>query len=183
MVSTPAGVHEEGARDVGHEEIFDVLQNDRRRRVIDELCSHVGQATVRGLSERIAASETGESPPPRKARKSVYSSLVQTHLPKLDARGIVEYDPDRKTVVLDDGAEEAKLYLEVVSPYGITWMSYYRSVAVVSMLIIIATELNAPGVVAVPDLLWPVLFLLLVVASTARQLWSRRWLLLNRYLG
>jgi hypothetical protein len=62
-------------------------------------------------------------------------------------------------------------------------MSYYRSVAVVSMLIVIAAELNAPGVVAVPDLLWPVLFLLLLVASTARQLWSRRWLLLNRYLG
>lgn len=182
MGISPAEIRGERTRDVGTEEVFDVLRNDRRRRVIRELCSHAGQTTVRGLSERIAESETGESPPPRKARESVYSALIQTHLPKLDEREIVEYDPDRKTVALADGAGTAARYLEVFSPYGITWMSYYRTVAVVAMLVIIATELGAPGIVAVPDLLWPVLFLALLVASTGRQLWSRRWLLLNRYL-
>ena len=171
-----------GGTDTADGEIFDLLRNDRRRRVLRELCSSVGQATVRGLSERIAAQETGESPPPRKARESVYSSLIQTHLPKLDERGVVEYDSDRKTVVLGDDAGTATLYLELISPYGITWMSYYRSIGMVSMLVIIASELGAPGLVAVPDLLWPVLFLFLLIGSMARQLWARRWLLLNRDL-
>ena len=182
MGTSPTEVRGERTRDARHREIFDVLRNDRRRRVIRELSSRAGQATVRGLSERIAESETGESPPPRKARESVYSALIQTHLPKLDARDIVEYDADRKTVIIDDGAEAATLYLEVVSPYGITWMSYYRAVAVVGMFVVLASELGAPGVFAVPDVVWPVLFLLILVVSTARQLWARRWLLLNRYL-
>jgi len=178
---TTIGVQTNGT-DTTEGEIFDLLRNDRRRRVIEELCSRAGQATVRGLSERIAAQETDESPPPRKARESVYSSLIQTHLPKLDERGVVEYDPDRKTVILGDDAGTATLYLELVSPYGITWMSYYRSIAAVSMLVVVASELGAPLLATVPDLLWSVLFLALLVVSTARQLWDRRWLLMNRYL-
>lgn len=178
---TSIGLGSGGAR-VSSEEIFDLLRNERRRGVIRELCSRAGQMTVRGLSERIAEQETGESPPPRCARDSVYNSLIQTHLPKLDEHEVVEYDAGRKTVALDDGADAVTLYLEVVSPYGITWMSYYRSIAVVSMLVVLAGELGAPGIVAVPDVLWPVLFLAVLVVSMARQFWRRRWLLLNRYL-
>lgn len=95
--------------DVG--DIHDVLRNDRRREVLSELKANSGEATIRELSERIASAETGEDPPPRNVRQSVYVSLHQTHLPKLDELGIVDYDTDGKTVKLRSEAEAVREYM------------------------------------------------------------------------
>ncbi len=53
------------------------------------------------LAEEIAAAETGERPPPRNKRQSVYVTLHQTHLPKLADHGVVDYDSERKTVTVE----------------------------------------------------------------------------------
>lgn len=95
--------------DIG--DIHDVLRNDRRREVLSELKANSGEATIRELSERIASAETGEDPPPRNVRQSVYVSLHQTHLPKLDELGIVDYDTDGKTVKLRSEAEAVREYM------------------------------------------------------------------------
>jgi len=71
-------------------EIHDVLRNDRRRLVLERLRAGDGTETVSDLSEHIGAIEADESPPPRNVRQSVYVSLHQTHLPKLDKLGIIE---------------------------------------------------------------------------------------------
>jgi hypothetical protein len=56
--------------------------------------------TVRNLSKEIVAIEEGISVDQATGEEyhSVYSSLIQTHLPKLDDIGAIVYDPDRKTV-------------------------------------------------------------------------------------
>ncbi|MEM4782055.1 MAG: hypothetical protein QXG03_10925 [Halalkalicoccus sp.] len=92
-------------------EIHDVLRNDRRRAVIEFLSEHDGHATIRELSERIAAVESGEDPPPRNVRQSVYVSLHQTHLPKLEGLGIVAYDTDSKDVELREQATRVRAYM------------------------------------------------------------------------
>jgi len=156
-------------------EIHDILRNDRRRRVLEHLQESLGSVTVRELSETIAAREAGESPPPRPLRESVYNSLHQTHLPKLDDEGVVDYDKHRKTVELQSGARDVNVYMEVVTKYGVTWADYYRSVATLALALVVASELGTPVVEAAPPLLWASLSLAAVAASTAYQLWTRRW--------
>ncbi len=92
-------------------EIHDILRNDRRRAAITVLTEEGGSATIRELSERIASLESGEDPPPRNLRQSVYVSLHQTHLPKLDALDIVDYDTDTKRVDLREEAADVKAHM------------------------------------------------------------------------
>ncbi|WP_254543489.1 DUF7344 domain-containing protein [Halomarina pelagica] len=160
-------------------DIHDVLRNDRRRHVIRELRSRVGIVTLRGLAESIAEREAGESPAPRNVRDSVYNSLHQTHLPKLDDMGIIRYDRDRKTIELDDSARRVCLYMEVATPYGVTWAQYYRTLALLALVAVVLVEV---GLVALGEsgvLLLACGSLLIVALSTAYQLWSNRWIILG----
>lgn len=91
-------------------DIHDVLRNARRRELISFLGRHDGYATIQDLSEHIARLESGEDPPPQNVRQSVYVSLHQTHLPKLEALGIVEYDTDSKDITLRDRASQIEEY-------------------------------------------------------------------------
>jgi len=90
--------------------IFEALSNPRRREALRYLRLNGGDETVliRTLSERIAAWENGVSPVDvtYKQRKRVYTSLYQSHLPKLHRDGFVEYDADRGTVKLTQKAEQ-----------------------------------------------------------------------------
>lgn len=164
-------------------QIHNVLRNDRRRNVVKQLQRNVGTLTVRELSEAIAEAETGKSPPPRNIRDSVYNSLNQTHLPKLDSLGVLEYDQHRKTVSLQSGVRDVSLYMEVVTRYGITWAEYYQLLLLTALLAIIAAEISAPLFTAVSPLLLCSLFLAVLGVSTAYRLWSRRWVYLQQLLS
>ena len=160
-------------------EIHDLLRNERRRQVIKNLQETVGTTTLRDLAETIAEHETGESPPPKNIRNSVYNSLHQTHLPKLDRRGIVEYESDRKTIRLTEDARSVDVYMEVVTPYGITWSEYYSMLGTVSLCIVLAALIDVPVISAVDPVLWVSLSLAAFGASLGYQLWTNRWMYLN----
>jgi hypothetical protein len=163
-------------------EIHDILRNDRRRRVIKQLQQRLEPVTLRELSERIAEHESGTAPAPRKLRESVYNSLHQTHLPKLDERGIVEYDENRKTVRLCEGARHVDVYMEVITRYGITWAAFYRTLGVLALLAILAAQIEAPVISIVSPLAWATGFLTVFALATSYQLWSRRWFYLRSVL-
>ncbi|WP_416841108.1 hypothetical protein [Haloferax sp. DFSO52] len=91
--------------------IHDVLRNERRRLVLERLHETGDTQAVGELAEHIAEVESGESPPPRNVRQSVYISLHQTHLPKLDTLHIVAYDSTAKIVSLGRSAVELDPYL------------------------------------------------------------------------
>lgn len=91
--------------------IHDVLRNERRRLVLERLRDTDDEQAVGDLAEHIAEVESGESPPPRNVRQSVYISLHQTHLPKLDTLHIVTYDSSAKVVSLGTSAVELEPYL------------------------------------------------------------------------
>lgn len=81
---------------------FEAGANDRRRRVLQYLAEH-GETDLAELSEVVAAAEyDGETPETisGQRRKRVYVSLYQTHLPKLDGMGLVDYDDDRGIIRL-----------------------------------------------------------------------------------
>ncbi|WP_136688273.1 DUF7344 domain-containing protein [Halorhabdus amylolytica] len=166
------------------EEVHDVLRNDRRRRVLEYLKQHIDPVPLRRLAERIASRETGSSPPPTNIRQSVYNSLHQTHLPKLDSLGIVQYDRDRKRVRLRERAREIEPYMNVVTGLGISWSTYYRTVGVFGLFAIVGAETGLPPFALGETLVFATVLLFVLAVSTAYQLWSRRWLyaraLLNR---
>ncbi|GAA0506217.1 hypothetical protein SAMN04488066_101141 [Halorubrum aquaticum] len=164
-------------------EIHDLLRNERRRQAIKHLQDTVGTTTLRDLAETIAEHETGESPPPKNIRNSVYNSLHQTHLPKLDRRGIVEYESDRKTIRLTEDARSVDVYMEVVTPYGITWSEYYSMLGTLSLFVVLAALIGVPMVAAFEPILWVSLFLAAFAASLGYQLWRERWVYLNALFG
>jgi len=160
-------------------EIHDVLRNDRRRLTLEYLKQRLEPVDVRELSERVAELEIGESPPPRDIRKSVYNALNQTHLPKLDETGLVDFDRDRKIVSLREAAREIDVYMNVVTPLGIAWDTYYRSLGVLGLLSIVAADTNVAFFSGIDSLLVATVFLFAFVGSTSYQLWSLRWFYLQ----
>jgi hypothetical protein len=168
-----------GGDELDQQTVHEILSNGRRRKALEELERRVEPVELRDLAERIAEVETDESPPPRNARQSVYNSLRQTHLPKLDDMGVVDYDPDRKTISLRDPARQVDLYMEVVTPYGITWTQYYRTLGVIALSSIAAANTGVVGFAGLPTLGLTTFFLTVFVLSTGYQLWSRRWFYLR----
>ncbi|MFB6250898.1 MAG: hypothetical protein ABEI27_04300 [Halobellus sp.] len=161
-------------------EIHDVLRNDRRRLVLERLRSVDGNETVSDLSEHIGGIEADESPPPRNVRQSVYVSLHQTHLPKLDDLSIVEYDPDAKTVSLDDNADDVAVYMEVVPRYGLSWAEYYLGLGILGILSLSASILGAPLLQSFAPGAIGLFVSGLLVASASYQLLEQRSSLVHR---
>lgn len=144
--------------------IHGVLSNRRRRMTIEILREAGGSVTARDLSERIAALETGQRPPPRNARQSAYVSLLQTHLPKLDDLDIVDYDDGAKTVALGSAADQVSTFMGAESNPAPDRRYLLLSVIGLGALVVASVGLPAPVGVAAEGLLGVVL---LLIAGTA----------------
>lgn len=116
------------------EEIFEVLSNQRRRYTLAYLKqSEDGRADLSTLATQVAAVEN-DVPADQVAsedRKSVYVGLRQTHLPKMDQYGLVEYDSDRGEITLTETAEKAHTYMEHVPEHDIPWSYHYFGLSVI----------------------------------------------------
>ncbi|WP_254838782.1 DUF7344 domain-containing protein [Natronomonas marina] len=89
--------------DIG--EVFELLKNERRRRVIRFLKEQEdGTTTLDVLAEHIAALENDidVSQLSSSQRKRVYIGLYQCHLPKMDDFGVVEFRKNRGIIHLRD---------------------------------------------------------------------------------
>jgi hypothetical protein len=155
-------------------EIHNVLRNDRRRRAIKHLRDSDDTLDVDALAEHIASVETGESPPPRDVRKSVYVSLHQTHLPKLDDLGIIDYDQRSKELHLKDRAQEVEVYMEVVPEHDITWANYYLGLAALEFITLLGVKFDLFPLSALDVEYWAWYYVLLFGLSAAYHLYSER---------
>jgi hypothetical protein len=171
----------QGSR-IDPEEVHDVLRNDRRRLTLQYLKECLEPIEVRELSEHVAALEVGESPPPRNIRQSVYNALNQTHLPKLDEAGLVNFDTDRKIVSMREAAREITPYMNLVTPLGISWNVYYRSLGVIALTLIVAAETDFTIFAGIDPLIFATVFLFVFAISTLYQLWPMRWFYLRLLL-
>jgi hypothetical protein len=153
-------------------EIYHVLSNSRRRAVLAILWRRPEPVTLREVSEEIAAREAGERPAPRALRESVYNALHQTHLPKLDALGLVQYDSHRKLVEAQPAAGQLGRYMDVTTRMGISWGEYYRALGVIGLFVTVASLAGAPGFSVIDPLLPATAFLGAFALSTGYQLAS-----------
>lgn len=124
-------------------EIHSVLSNNRRSLAI-QILSEEGATTLRQLANDIAKIETGEPSPPRSARQSVYVTLHQSHLPKLDTLDIVEYDDASKHVELGPRSDELHAYLDEVERGDTLTTEYQLQVALLGLLTASAAAVDVP---------------------------------------
>lgn len=101
------------------DEIFELLKNNRRREILYYLEEADGSAAIKELARNIAAREhdVPASAVTDKQYKRVYVALVQTHVPKLENAGVIEFDEDEQTMTLKNRALHlySHLYLETGS--------------------------------------------------------------------
>ncbi|WP_227353391.1 DUF7344 domain-containing protein [Haladaptatus salinisoli] len=122
-----------GSRTLSRDVAFEILTNARRRYALAYLRSQADAVSIGELAEEVAAWEhdTTTELVSSKERKSVYTSLYQTHLPKMADAGVVEYDRQRGVVRLRDTADELDDYLSPAAEKP-NWSGYYLALAVVT---------------------------------------------------
>ncbi|WP_330631656.1 DUF7344 domain-containing protein [Halocatena halophila] len=97
------------------DELFHLLQNKRRRRVLEFLQGTDGAVDMREIAEQVAAweNETTVSALDSNERQRVYIALYQSHLPKLDGAGVLSYNQERGIVKRTPLADQLDVYLNV----------------------------------------------------------------------
>jgi hypothetical protein len=127
-----------GAESISRDTAFEILTNPRRRYALSYLRSKPGTVSIGELAEVVAAWEQDTSVElvSSKERKSVYTSLYQTHLPKMADAGVIVYDRQRGQVRLSDTATELDKFVNP-SPGGGNWSRYYLALAVIGGVVIL----------------------------------------------
>lgn len=128
-----ADVNDAGA--LSPDAVHQLLSSRRRRDVLQYLKNVEAVTTIGDLVVRIAAWEhdvpveevTAEQ------RKRVHISLYQSHLPKLAAEGVIDYDRDRGRIGLAEGGDELVVYLEDGDRVIHDWSQYYLALACLSL--------------------------------------------------
>ena len=104
-------------KELSTDSIFHILQNQRRRSALRYLAETEGSVQMRDLAEQVAAWEhdTTVQALSSDERQRVYIALYQSHLPKLDNEGIIEYNQSRGTVEPTPVADQVAPYLQSTS--------------------------------------------------------------------
>jgi DNA-binding transcriptional ArsR family regulator len=156
--------------------VFEILSNTRRRMVLYYLRQNDGAATVKELAEQIAALENDVDPEDlrRQQRKRVYVSLYQTHVPKLEDAGIIEYDDASGEVRLTNRAGEFDSYLTSTTDSDYPWRMHYLILAGLGGWLFALSFLGAPGLAAIPSMWFGLAILGSFAVSAAVQYWRHR---------
>jgi DNA-binding transcriptional ArsR family regulator len=130
------------------DELFQILSNSRRRRIIYYLFEEGAELTLKRLAAKIAAVEAGvdESEITSEERQRVYISLYQTHLPKLEEANIVRYDEDERTVALTDEVVAEGFFWMGDDDEASTgpWLRYYVALSAATWLLVGGVWLSLP---------------------------------------
>ncbi|WP_277555928.1 DUF7344 domain-containing protein [Halobaculum limi] len=122
---------------LSRDEVYDILSNGRRRFVIYLLRQEGGQIALNELSDRVAAWENDIPVDELSDQqvKRVYVSLYQTHIPKLEESGIVEYDKDSGVIKLTSNVASLDAYLPDEDRREIPWQTIYLGLAIVGLAV------------------------------------------------
>lgn len=82
-------------------EVSDLLSHHRRRATLYYLANNGGPICVNDVAEQIARLEEDYS---TDHHERICTSLIHTHLPKLEEAGIIRYDTDQDVIEWDDEA-------------------------------------------------------------------------------
>lgn len=169
--------------DLTQDEIFEILSNERRRFILFYLKTRDSPVRLMELVEELAAQEedTEVDAVPEQARKRVYVSLYQTHVPRLEEVGLITYDPDTKMVSLANEAGALDTYLDVdeegsdVANTGPRWYLYYIAVVGANLALLVASSLQQIALAS--TVITYTMIISLAVVALIHALYSRRYLM------
>ena len=163
--ATQVGGGTEPATEIPEDVLFDVLSNQRRRFAVHLLKQESETVEIGDMAEQIAAweNEVDTAELTGSERKRVYTALQQSHLPKMDRAGVVEFNKDRGVIEPTPALENVDLYMDVVKGNEIPWSTYYLGLSVVGVVLTSAVWLGAWPFALFPEVAW---MLAIVVALT-----------------
>lgn len=177
--------HEGGSDDdeestLSVDEIFHILQNDRRRGVLRYLQGRDEPVRMRDVAEQVAAWEhdTTIEGLSSKQRQRVYIPLYQSHLPKLDDAGVIDYQQSRGIVERRPLADVFDPYLDVevqgnheasVSAEVDEWDDHYLAAAAIGSVLLLGAVLELPLLGTLSGVTVAIILMVLLVLLTARR--------------
>jgi len=129
---------------IGFDQLFDILKNERRRRVLGYLIESGEEVTLDELAEAIAARETGKDVRQitSQERKRVYVGLYQCHLPKMDDYGAVSYNKPRGRIAPGEHTLLFERYLSAdEEPDDSAWTRYHSTLSLTASLLLVVPVL------------------------------------------
>ncbi|WP_425493587.1 DUF7344 domain-containing protein [Natronosalvus vescus] len=162
----PVGTTEHSG--LSEDELFQLLANQRRRHILLALIREGKPLDIGILSQEIAAWEDGNEleEVSSKDRKRVYTALQQSHLPKMDKVGVLEYDRDRGMVEPTSTLEDVEHYLGSVRGRELPWSDYFLGVTVLVAIVLGGVALELAPFTLLPSFVWSV-FVVVVLAVLA----------------
>ncbi|MFC4542690.1 DUF308 domain-containing protein [Halosolutus amylolyticus] len=162
---------------ISEDELFTLLSNQRRRHILHALMREDGPVDVGQISQEIAAWEDGT--PIEKVsstdRKRVYTALQQTHLPKMDKAGVLEYDHNHGVVEPTEALEDVEIYMDVVRGREIPWSDYYLGLTAVAAASFAVSTLEIFPFSVIDQFTWGVFVVVaFAVSALAHRFYSRR---------
>jgi len=155
-------------------EVFDLLSNHRRRYAIHFCKQQEGPVSVSDVAEQVAAWENDKTVAEidHAERKTVYTSLQQTHLPTLADADMIAYE--NGTVELTDRATELDVYLDVVPGGSIPWGVYYLGLSGIGFGVLGGVAAGVLPTDVLPAVGWAALVLAVFAVSAAFHVYQSR---------
>jgi len=126
------------------------------------------------VAEQVAAWELGKEIPELDyaERKRVYTSLQQTHLPRLDDAGMIKFENGR--VETTDQVEQLEVYMDIVPEDSLPWGEYYLGLSVLGVGIIGGAGVGVLPTSLISELGWALVFLAVLLSSAAYHVYQNR---------
>ncbi|WP_206022059.1 hypothetical protein [Salarchaeum sp. JOR-1] len=100
-------------------------------------------------------------------RKTVYTALRQTHLPKMDDANVVDYDPNRGHVEPAEEFEDVEVYLDVVPEKEIPRSEYYLGLSAFAAALLAVAWVDVFPFDLLADVTWAAVIVALFAVSAA----------------
>ncbi len=160
------------AESLAESEVFHILGNDRRRAIVQLLAEKPGEIDVSTVATKIAATEAETASVPNNLYKSVYVSLQQTHLPQLEEDAVIEYDSEAKTISRGPNFQDVVSHIDGHETNIAAVLKLNFALGVLGLIVIALTGLDIPMLSSLDPVLWSVLVLLAIAASSLYYLFE-----------
>jgi len=128
-------------------QVFEILQNPRRRHILRCLAREEGAVEFGDLVEHVSCEENNVSVDELTddQRRRVYVSLTQAHIPTLEKAGIVNYHSDRGVVERLPRARQVERYMDSQTVESKPWPVFYFAIALIASGAVVSYWVNPFG--------------------------------------
>ena len=150
------------------DDLYEVLANRRRRYTVHALEGNGREMELGEIAEKVAAWENDidEVEVSYDERKRVYTALQQSHLPKMERKGVVEYDKNRGIVKPTPALEDVDVYMEIIQGREVPWSQYYVGLSVAAVTLLGAVSIEVWPFALLPDMAWAVFITVAFLVSS-----------------